>query len=78
MNRDKLLGNPDLGIPGSKRDIEAAWAWLAPPLSPCFRCCLVLNSATHYTRKFGRCPILNKIHHEVKKEHEDLVHPNNA
>ena len=25
----------------------------------------------HYTRKFGRCPILNKIHHEDTKEHEE-------
>ena len=23
--------------------------------------------AMHYTRKFGRCPILNKIHHEDTK-----------
>ena len=35
--------------------------------SPCFRCCFVLNYATHYTIKFGRCPILNKIHHEDTK-----------
>ncbi len=26
--------------------------------------------ATHYTIKFGRCPILNKIHHEDTKGHE--------
>ncbi len=32
--------------------------------SPCFWCCFVPNYATHYTTKFGRCPILNKIHHE--------------
>ncbi len=40
--------------------------------SPCFRCCFVLNYGVHYTIKFGRCPILNKIHHEDTKEHEDL------
>ena len=35
--------------------------------SPCFRCCSVLNYATHYTTKFGRCPILNKIYREDTK-----------
>ena len=25
----------------------------------------------HYTRKFGRCPTLNKIHHEGTKGHEE-------
>ena len=29
--------------------------------SPCFWCCLVLNYAMYYTRKFDRCPILNEI-----------------
>ncbi len=32
----------------------------------------VLSDAMHYTRKFGRCPILNKIHHEGTKGHEVL------
>ncbi len=27
----------------------------------------VLSYAMHYTRKFGRCPILNKIHYEDTK-----------
>ncbi len=30
----------------------------------------VLFYAMHYTIKFGRCPTLNKIHHEDTKEHE--------
>jgi len=32
--------------------------------SPCFRCCFILNYATHYTMLFDICQMLNEIHHE--------------
>ncbi len=41
--------------------------------SPCFRCCFILNYATHYTIKFGRCPILNKINYEDTKGRKGIM-----
>ncbi len=48
------------------------WTRFVAP--PCFWCCFVLNYGVHYTIKFDRCPILNKIHHEDTKGDEVLFY----
>ena len=78
-------GNPDFEIPGLKLDADVGWTrFVTPPVfgvsaSPtkrwglttgCTPVACVLFYAMHYTRKLGRCPILNKIHQEGTKGHE--------
>ncbi len=48
------------------RAILFVWARFVTP--PVFGAALSLTDGVHYTIKFGRCPILNKIHHEGTKE----------
>ncbi len=50
------------GRPFARVLCDGGWLGMACN-SPCFRCCFILNYATHYTIKFGRCPILNGINH---------------